>query len=79
MIRLVNINKVYSHNKIKNIVLKNLNLEVHQADMIAIMGRSGCGKATLLSILGALIPINSGNYFFNNKIINLNSSKETRI
>lgn len=35
-------------------LLKGINLEVHQGETIAIMGRSGEGKSTLLQILGTL-------------------------
>lgn len=35
-------------------ILKNVNLEVHRGDTVAIMGRSGEGKSTLLQILGTL-------------------------
>ena len=35
-------------------ILKNLNLVVHRGETVAIMGRSGQGKSTLLQILGTL-------------------------
>lgn len=35
-------------------ILKNVNLEVHKGETVAIMGRSGEGKSTLLQILGTL-------------------------
>lgn len=35
-------------------LLKGINLQVHQGETIAIMGRSGEGKSTLLQILGTL-------------------------
>lgn len=35
-------------------VLKEINLEIFQGDSVAIMGRSGEGKSTLLQILGTL-------------------------
>lgn len=42
----------YSPNEVQ--LLKGINLTVHQGDTVAIMGRSGEGKSTLLHILGTL-------------------------
>ena len=41
-------------------VLKDLDLEVQQAEIISIVGRSGAGKTTLLQILGTLDYPDSG-------------------
>ena len=41
-------------------VLKDLNLEVAQSEIISIVGRSGAGKTTLLQILGTLDRPDSG-------------------
>ncbi len=35
-------------------VLKNISFEIEEKDFVAIMGRSGCGKTTLLKILGQI-------------------------
>src|SRR5207245_1461773 len=35
-------------------VLKGVNLTVHEAELVAIVGASGVGKSTLLHVLGAL-------------------------
>jgi lipoprotein-releasing system ATP-binding protein len=41
-------------------VLKNLNLNVQEREIISIVGRSGAGKTTLLQILGTLDKPDSG-------------------
>lgn len=41
-------------------VLKGLDLEILEGEMIAIIGESGVGKSTLLHILGAIDPPDSG-------------------
>lgn len=41
-------------------VLKNLNLQVQEKEIISIVGRSGAGKTTLLQILGTLDHPDSG-------------------
>ena len=49
-IRLNNIKKSYENQE----VLKGIDLTVGQGDYISIIGRSGCGKTTLLKIIGLL-------------------------
>ncbi len=44
----------------------DLNLEVHDGEMIAITGPSGCGKSTLLNCIGLLEPINGGTITLDN-------------
>jgi putative ABC transport system ATP-binding protein len=64
MIQLQNITKSFKKGKNIDSVLTDLSLEVHEGEYIAIMGKSGSGKNTLLNIIGALdIPTN-GEYLF---------------
>ena len=49
-----NISKSYSNGKTKLEVLKNLSLSVCKGEIITIVGDSGCGKSTVLNILGTL-------------------------
>lgn len=42
------------HHEKENPVLKDVNLTVQMGDSIGIMGKSGCGKTTLLKILGTI-------------------------
>lgn len=48
-------------------VLHDLTLNVHQGEMVALMGESGSGKSTLMNILGLLDRPTAGNYFFDGK------------
>lgn len=41
--------------------LKNVNLDIHEGEILGIIGNSGCGKSTLLSILSKLDKETSGN------------------
>ena len=43
-------------------VLSAVNLDIHQGEFVALMGRSGSGKTTLLNILGLLDQPTSGTY-----------------
>ena len=45
-------------------VLKNLNFAVKEHDFVGIMGKSGCGKTTLLKVLGLIDKPTSGKVFF---------------
>lgn len=46
-------------------VLKDINLQIHRGEMIAIIGTSGSGKSTLMNILGCLDKPSEGSYFIN--------------
>ncbi len=45
-------------------VLKGVNLDIYQGDIIVIIGPSGCGKSTFLRCLNCLEDPNDGNIFF---------------
>ena len=68
MIRLENINKTYFGAQPLH-VLKGINLNVEDGEMVSIMGASGSGKSTLLNILGILDNYDTGNYYLNDKLV----------
>jgi ABC-type nitrate/sulfonate/bicarbonate transport system ATPase subunit len=41
-------------------VLYDLNLSIHDNEFVTLLGRSGCGKTTLLNIIGGLTEASSG-------------------
>ena len=55
-----NIFKSYSNGNNKLIVLNNLSLKLKRAEIITITGESGCGKSTILNILGTLDKYEKG-------------------
>ena len=64
---LQNVWKTYwmGHNRID--ALRDVNFELGQGEMMAVMGPSGSGKSTLLNILGCLDKPTSGAYFLGQK------------
>lgn len=46
-------------------VLDDLNLQLHAMETLSILGQSGCGKTTLLKILGGLEEADSGHVLIN--------------
>lgn len=58
----------YSYDDKRN-VLKSVNAELEAGKMYAILGSSGCGKTTLLSLLGGLDSPQSGQILYNGEDI----------
>ena len=44
----------------RRMILKGLDLEVHRGQVVSIMGGSGCGKTTLLRLIGGAVTASSG-------------------
>ena len=58
----------YSYDNKKN-VLNGINAQMELGKIYAILGTSGCGKTTLLSLLGGLDSASKGKILFNGKDI----------
>ncbi len=72
MLKLKSISKKYNTQE----VLKNINFSIGEKEFISIIGKSGVGKTTLLSILAGLVKPDEGKIFFENKeITNLNEEE----
>ena len=68
MLQLKRITKNYlsGDNEVK--ALKGIDLEFRESEFVSILGQSGCGKTTLLNIIGGLDRYTSGNLIINRKI-----------
>lgn len=67
MIEMENISKSFFKGKNEIKVLKNINLTIQNNEMVALMGRSGSGKSTIINILSCLLYPKSGKYKYNGK------------
>jgi putative ABC transport system ATP-binding protein len=76
IIRVNQIHKSYVTGSNSLHVLKGLDINIQEGEMVSIMGSSGSGKSTLLNILGILDNYDSGEYYLNNTLIkDLNEKK----
>ena len=66
MIRLENINKTYLAGDTKVQALSNISINFREKEFVSILGPIGCGKTTLLNILGGLDRYDSGDICVNN-------------
>jgi len=76
MIKIKDLHKHYYMEKNSLHVLKGINLEIKEGELVSIMGSSGSGKSTLLNILGMLDDYDSGEYHLNNELIRKMTEKE---
>ena len=74
-----NVRFIYPHDKTKKVVLDDLNFVIEPGKKIAIVGESGCGKSTTISLIERLYDINSGEILIdgiNIKQYDLNSLRD---
>jgi len=76
MLKISNLHKSYPIGDTSLHVLKGINLEIEDGEMVSIMGSSGSGKSTLLNIIGMLDEADSGDYILDDlPIKNLTEKK----
>jgi NitT/TauT family transport system ATP-binding protein len=59
-LELAGVNRIYHTRRGSVEALKDINLSIGRGEFISLVGRSGCGKTTLLRILSGLLPPSSG-------------------
>ena len=57
-------------------VINSFSFAINQGEILSITGRNGVGKSTLLKSIMGVIPIKSGNLFFQDEDISIKSSSD---
>ena len=70
MIRIEHLNKFFNKGKQNEIhVINDISLDLPERGMVAIFGKSGCGKTTLLNVIGGLDRFSGGSLTVNGQDI----------
>ena len=76
MIRLNSLNKFYNKGRLNEVhAVNNIDMALPEKGMIAFFGKSGCGKTTLLNMIGGLDEASSGNVTFDHKRMSPNADE----
>jgi len=53
--------------------LKDVNISINKGEVMALTGENGAGKSTLINILSGLYQKDSGEIYFEGKLVNITS------
>ena len=76
LLALHHISKTFVDGGEKRTILDDVCLEVHEGELVAIVGPSGSGKSTLLNITGIMLEPEQGQVFLNGKNMTEKKKKE---
>jgi nitrate ABC transporter ATP-binding subunit len=62
--------KIYDTPKGPSVIVENFDLKIRKGEFITLIGHSGCGKSTVLSMLAGLTDITSGGVILSGKEVN---------
>ncbi len=58
------------------VAVDNVNMNVHDRELLVLLGPSGSGKSTILNLIAGLESVSSGNIYFDNTLVNSLSPKD---
>ncbi len=64
-VKLINLTKHFD----KVEVLKNINLDIKEGEIVSLLGPSGCGKSTTLKIIAGILELDDGDILFDEKSV----------
>ena len=70
------VQKYYVVGKEQQLVIKGIYIDIKKGETVALLGKSGSGKSTMLNILGLLDAPTAGEYFLNGKEISKYNDNE---
>lgn len=61
------VTKTFGQGETEIQVLKGVNLDIREGEFLVILGESGCGKSTMLNIIGGMDQLTTGTFLFDGK------------
>jgi simple sugar transport system ATP-binding protein len=72
LIRMENINKSYGRVR----ALEQVNLTVHQKEIVGLLGDNGAGKSTLIKVLSGAVPATSGDIYIRGRKVSIRNTTD---
>ena len=60
----------------KNVIVKDLNMEIREGERLILLGPSGCGKSTTLRMIAGLERLSGGNLYMDGRLVKRCSLRE---
>ena len=54
----------------KNVIVKDLSMEIREGERLILLGPSGCGKSTTLRMIAGLEKLTKGNLYMDGQLVN---------
>lgn len=76
LVEFKNICKSFKTGGKETVICDNFDLAVEKGELVAIMGKSGCGKTTILNMIAGIEPIDSGEYIFDGAPVKIKTASD---